>query len=101
MSAMSRSSRRSQRSVAGLALLGVLGGLVGRRLEVGVAETAAAAARDHRLLADRDEVAEQLAGLVVVDGRAGRDVEDRSSPALPWRRACVPRPPGVALKWCL
>ena len=73
---MSRSSRRSQRSVAGLALLGVPGRLVGRGLEVRVAEAAAAAARDHRPLADRDEVGEQLAGLVVVDGRAGRDGQD-------------------------
>ena len=72
---MSRSSRRSQCSVPGLALLGVLGGLVRGRLEVGVAETAATAARDHRLLTDGDEVADQLAGVVVVDGRAGGHLE--------------------------
>ncbi len=73
--------------LAGLALLGVLGGLVGGRREVGVAEAAAAAARDHRLLADRDEVGDQLAGLVVVDGRPGRDRRGPGpSPALPWRR---------------
>ena len=60
---------------ARFALLGVLGRLVGGGLEVGVAEAAAPAARDERRLADRDEVREQLAGLVVVDGRAGRDVE--------------------------
>ena len=59
--------------LAGLAPLGVLRRLVGGRREVGVAEAAAAAPRDHRLLPDRDEVGDQLAGLVVVDGRAGRD----------------------------
>ena len=60
---------------AGLALLGVLGGLVGGRLEVRVAEPAAAAARDHRRLADGDEVRQQLPGLVEVDRGPGRDVE--------------------------
>src|SRR4051812_19402466 len=29
----------------------------------------------------------------------GGTASSRSSPALPWRRARVPRPPGVALKW--
>ena len=60
---------------AGLALLGVLGCLVGRGLEVRVAEAAAPAAGDHRALADGDEVRQQLPGLVGVDRRAGRDVE--------------------------
>ena len=60
---------------ARLALLGVLRRLVGRGLEVRVAEPAATAAGDHRALADRDEVRQQRAGLVVVDRRAGRDVE--------------------------
>ena len=61
---------------ARLALLGVLGGLVGGGLEVGVAEAAPPAAGDHRGLADRHEVGDQGTGLVVVDGRAGRNVED-------------------------
>ena len=62
---------------AGLALLGVLGRLVGGRLEVDVAEAAAPAAGDHRVLADRDEVGHQGAGLVVIDRGAGRHVEDQ------------------------
>ena len=41
-----------------------------------VAQTAAAAAGDHRLLADGHEVGDQRAGLVVDDGGPGRDVED-------------------------
>ena len=63
--------------LAGFALLGVLGRLVGRRLEVGVAEPAAPAAGDHRLLAGRDEVGEQGARLVVEHGGPGRHVEDQ------------------------
>ena len=62
---------------ARLALLGVLRRLVGRGLEVRVAEAAATAAGDHRTLADRDEVRHERAGLVVVDRRARRDVEDQ------------------------
>ena len=61
---------------AGLALLGVLGGLVGGTLEVGVAESAPPAPGDHRGLAERHEIGDQRAGLVVVHGRARRDVED-------------------------
>ena len=61
--------------LAGLALLGVLRSLVGRRLEVGVAEAAAAATRDERRLADGDEVRQQLPGLIRIDRGAGRDVE--------------------------
>ena len=76
MSAMSRSSSRSQRSSPGLALLGVLGGLVGGRLEVGVAEPAPAAARDLGLLAGLDEIGHELAGPVVVHGRARRNGQD-------------------------
>ena len=72
---MSRSSSRIQRFGPGLALLGVLGRLVGRGLEVRVAEAAAPAAGDHRALADGDEVRQQLPGLVDVDRRAGRNVE--------------------------
>ena len=88
--------------LAGLALLGVLRRLVGGRLEVGVAEPAAAAARDCAAWPDCDEVGEELAGLVVVDGRARRDVEDQvvAGRAVP-PRTLGPRPPGVALKWCL
>ncbi len=78
--------------LARLALLGVLGGLVGRRREVRVAEAAAAAARDHRLLAGGDEVGDQRAGLVVEDGRAGRDVEDEVVAGL----AVAPRPLAAA-----
>ena len=63
--------------LAGFALLGVLGRLVGRGLEVRVAEAAAATAGDHRLLAGRDEVGEERARLVVEDGGPGRDVEDQ------------------------
>ena len=69
--------------VARLALLRVLGGLVRRALEVGVAQAAAAAPGDDGLLADRDEVGEQLAGLVVVHGRTGRDLEDEILARLP------------------
>ena len=61
--------------LARLALLGVLRRLVGRRLEVGVAEAAAAAARDQRRLADCDEVRQELPGLIGIDRSAGRDVE--------------------------
>ena len=82
-----------------LALLGVLRGLVGGRLEVGVAESAATAARDHRLLADGDEVGEQLAGLVVEDRGARRNVDrTRSSPAAPWRRAPLAATAGCRLE---
>ena len=42
---------------------------------MGVAEAAAAAAGRDRDLPDGDEVGQQLAGLVVVDRRAGRDLE--------------------------
>ena len=102
MSAMSRSSRRSQRSSPGSPFWACLGAWWVDGREVHVAEAAAAAARDHRPLADRDEVGEQLAGLVVEDGRArAGPSRTRSSPALPWRRDRSPRPPGVALKWCL
>ncbi len=72
---MSRSSRRSQRSSPGLALLSVLGRLVGRRLEMRVAEAAAPAAPDDRGLAGHHEVGEEGVGVIVVDGRAGRHVE--------------------------
>ena len=77
MSAIRRSSSRSHALGARLALLGVLWGLVGRRLEVGVAEAAAPAARDERRLAGGDQIGQQLAGLVVVDRGPGRDVEDQ------------------------
>ena len=94
MSAISRSSSRSQRSSPGSPFWACFGRLVGRGLEVGVAEPAPPAAGDHRGLADRDEVGEQLAGLVVVDGRAGRDVEDRGRrrPCRGGARACRGRP---------
>ncbi len=62
---------------ARLTLLGMLRRLVGRGLEVRVAEAAATAAGDHRALADRDQVRHERAGLVVVDRRAGRHVEDQ------------------------
>src|SRR4029079_5901198 len=60
---------------AGRALLGVARRLGGRGREVGVAEATLAAAGDHRRLADHDQVGEQRPGLVLVGGRAGRDVE--------------------------
>ncbi len=72
---------------ARLTLLGVLRRLVGRGLEVRVAEPAATAAGDHRALADRDQVRHERAGLVVVDRRAGRHVEDQvvAGPTVPSR----------------
>ena len=61
----------------GLALLGVPRRLVGGRLEVRVAEAAATPARDHRPLPDRDEIGEQLPGVVAMDGGPGRDGQAR------------------------
>ena len=63
--------------LAGLALLGVLGRLVGRRLEVRVAQAAAAAARHGRLLARRDQVGDEGARGVLDDRGAGRDLEQQ------------------------
>ena len=63
--------------LARLAALGVRGRLVGRGLEVRVAEAAATAARDHDLLADGDEVRDQGARRVVEHARAGRDGEEQ------------------------
>ena len=65
---------------ARLTLLGMLRRLVGRGLEMRVAEPAATAAGDHRALADRDQVRDERAGLVVVDRRTGRNVEDQVVP---------------------
>ena len=98
MSAISRSSSRSHASAPGSPFWACFGAWWVARLEVGVAETAASAARDHRVLADGDEVRQELAGLVGVDRGAGRHVEDQVV-AGPCRGAarCVPRPPGVAL----
>ncbi len=62
--------------LAGLPLLGVLGRLVGGRLEMRVAEAAAAAARDGRLLPRSDEVGDERTGLVIDDGGSGRDLQD-------------------------
>ena len=64
-----------------------------------VAEAAAAAARDDRLLAGRDEVGEERVRLVLADGSPGRDVEDEVVAGLAVPPARVPRPPGFALKW--
>ena len=87
-SAIRRSSRRTQRSSPGLALLGVLGRLVGRRLEVRVAEPATTAARDHHLLAGGDQVGEELVGGVVEDRGAGRNADHEVMA----RRTVAPRP---------
>ena len=79
---------------ARLTLLRMLRRLVGRGLEVRVAEPAATAAGDHRTLADRDQVRDERAGLVVVDRRAGRNVEDQvvAGPTVPSRlRAAATR----------
>ena len=85
--------------LARLAVLGVLRRLVGGGLEVGVAESAASAAGDHRLLAGRDEVGQRArrSRRRRSPSPAARS-RTRSSPALPWRREPSPRPPGVALK---
>ena len=88
--------------LARLALLGVLRRLVGGRREVLVAEPAASTARDDRLLAGGDEVAQR--GLPISSSKMavpGGTSRTRSSPALPWRRERSPRPPEVALKWWL
>jgi hypothetical protein len=61
----------------GLALLCVAGRLVRGSLEMRVAETAAPAARDHRLLSYGHEVGQELAGLVAIDRGPGRNVEDQ------------------------
>src|SRR3954470_12769978 len=58
-----------------LALLGMLRSLVGRRLEMRVAEAASPPARDYRALADCDEIRDELPGLVEIDSSPGRDVE--------------------------
>ena len=62
--------------LAGLALLGMTRRLMGRRLEMRVAEAAAATARHDRLLAGRNEIGEERARLVLQHGSPGRDVED-------------------------
>ena len=72
----------------GLALLGVLGRLVGGRLEVGVAEPAAAAAADHHLLAGGDQIGKELVGGVVEDRGAGRNAHHEVMA----RRTVAPRP---------
>src|SRR3989442_6133252 len=61
--------------VAGLALLGVLGGLVGRGLEMGISETTPAAASDERRLARHQQVGDERARVVVVDGCTRRDLD--------------------------
>ena len=66
----------------GLALLGVLRRLVRRAGEVDVAEPAAPAAPERRLLPDRDEVSQQLAGGVVEDAGPGWHADDHVAAGL-------------------
>ena len=86
MSAISRSSSRSSRSSPGSPFWACFGAWWVDGLEVGVAEAAPSATRDQRVLADRDEVGEELAGLVVEDRGPRRDVED-AGPRRPRRAA--------------
>ena len=73
--------------LAGLAPLRMPRSLVRGGCEVDVAQAAAASARDHDLLADRDEVGDQLAAREVDDPGAGRDrqVQVLASLAVPLR----------------
>src|SRR5262245_36418933 len=61
--------------LAGLAGIGMARRTVGRTLEMGVAEAALAAARDHRPLTYIGEVCEQGLAVLLVDLRAGRHLE--------------------------
>ena len=74
-SASTRSSRRSSRCSPGVPGSACRGARLRRRREVHVAAAAAAAARDDGLARRAREVGEQLARLVVVDERAGRDAQ--------------------------
>ena len=86
--------------LARLALLGVLGRLVGRRLEVRVAEAAATAARHGRLLARRDQV-----GDAALRSRRRRSRSRAAPPGGDPRRPCRAGAPSCrgrracALKW--
>ncbi len=77
--------------LARLALLGVLRGPVGRRGEVDVAEPPTAAPGDHGQLLDRDEVGDELAARVVVDGRPRWDREDEIAAGLAVTARATPR----------
>ena len=66
--------------LARLAVLRVLRGLVGRGLEVCVAEAAAPATTDDGGLPGHDQVGDEGAGFVVVDGRPRWHVEDHVLP---------------------
>src|SRR5437899_8015893 len=61
--------------LAGLAGIGMARRTVGRTLEMGVAEAALAAARDHRPLSYIREVCEQGLTVLLVDLRAGRHLQ--------------------------
>ena len=90
MSAISRSSRRSQRSSPGSPFWACLGAWWVDVVKCVLPRPPRPPRATIDLLPDRDEVGEQRAGLVVVDGRARAGPSRiRSSPALPWRRARV------------
>ena len=60
-----------------LARIGVARRAVGRRLEARVAEAAIAAGEDDDALADRGEIGDQRLAVLLIDLRAGRDLEHR------------------------
>ena len=96
---MSRSSRREPSLLPRLALLGVHRGLMRGGREMGVAEAAATAARDHEALLRDDEVREEVAARRIEDDRAGWHVELQVTAGLAMPpRARRPWPPGVARK---
>ena len=85
---------------AGLAGIGLARRAVGRRLEIGVAEAAIAAFRDHHALADLGEIGEQRLAVFFVDLRADRHFSTTSLPLAPCMSLPMPLPPLLALKCC-
>ena len=94
MSAISRSSSRSQRSSPGSPFWACLGAWWVAVLKWVLPSPPRPPARDHRLLAGRDQVGEQRTRLVVVHGRARRDLEDEVVAGL-----AVAPGPGAATTW--
>ena len=75
-SAMTFNSRVIQRSSPGWPFSTLARGPIGRRLEMGVAVSSAAAARDDHLVAGRFQVAQQMATVAITNQGPGRNLDD-------------------------